>query len=474
MEASAQLKWGIVCSTPDTTQMDEFIKFSTWMVRSLEESAAKLHLGHRFAPEAAFALHAEPGSKESSEACYKQINELHPEVCYVIHILPEKNSVEYLVLKEKSMQGLLVGQGVLIDNAIGYFGCYELVEVMANMNQWIGRRLAQITSRSAEGAYEKHAKPIHQVQAKTASAEQIPQAQSLTPKRHFTVKAPYKPPSMFSSSNRRKDLYQMTVTTASAGGGSGIGTGGVEVAEQQGQGTQQPRVWNGSGGRGRNGIQQQRQPLRQLDPFNTNNFQLPVEVVLHSDRSGNNTQQFFYQQQQRPASATSHSSGLHNFYQREGKEREKECIVGGYPASFNKFQIASLFSDFRPLNVQYIAAGKAIVQFGNKFHAVQVVQRYNGRKFEDEGFCLQIRTAAQEDPMKNVELAKTKLARLLLRTQTEKLIGEEVPAPKQKKKEPLGTRKDNKITPKKILQVQDPRDGHQIAVEPAAAVEANI
>jgi hypothetical protein len=57
--------------------------------------------------------HAEPGSKESSEACYKQINELHPEVCYVIHILPEKNSVEYLVLKEKSMQGLLVGQGIL-------------------------------------------------------------------------------------------------------------------------------------------------------------------------------------------------------------------------------------------------------------------------------------------------------------------------------------------------------------------------
>uniref|UniRef100_A0A915NQR3 Uncharacterized protein n=1 Tax=Meloidogyne floridensis TaxID=298350 RepID=A0A915NQR3_9BILA len=117
------------------------------MVNQLEISASKLQLGHRFDETPTFVLHAIPGSIDQSRECYETISKQHPQVIYVIHILPSKDSLEYQVLKEHTLAGALVGQGVLAENALAYFKCYELDEVMANMNQWIGRRLAQITAR---------------------------------------------------------------------------------------------------------------------------------------------------------------------------------------------------------------------------------------------------------------------------------------------------------------------------------------
>jgi predicted aconitase len=40
--------------------------------------------------------------------------------------------------------------------------------------------------------------------------------------------------------------------------------------------------------------------------------------------------------------------------------------------------------------VQYIATGESIVQFANKYHAAQVIEKYNGRSYPDEGFCLKV------------------------------------------------------------------------------------
>ncbi|CAK5090676.1 unnamed protein product [Meloidogyne enterolobii] len=147
MEASAEMKWGLICSIDDQENVKEYIDFSIWMVNQLEISASKLQLGHRFDETPTFVLHAIPGSIDQSRECYETIAKQHPQVIYVIHILPSKDSLEYQVLKEHTLAGALVGQGVLAENALAYFKCYELVEVMANMNQWIGRRLAQITAR---------------------------------------------------------------------------------------------------------------------------------------------------------------------------------------------------------------------------------------------------------------------------------------------------------------------------------------
>uniref|UniRef100_A0A915N1Q6 RRM domain-containing protein n=1 Tax=Meloidogyne javanica TaxID=6303 RepID=A0A915N1Q6_MELJA len=270
------------------------------MVNQLEISASKLQLGHRFDETPTFVLHAIPGSIYQSRECYETIAKQHPQVIYVIHILPSKDSLEYQVLKEHTLAGALVGQGVLAENALAYFKCYELDEVMANMNQWIGRRLAQITAR------------------------------------------------------RTKDNYRLTVAT---------GANATNLF---------------LGGEGKNNFD------RRSPSFNAdNNFEQCVDVVLHSSS------------------------------------------FQSYPPNFNKYQIASLFSNFRPLNVQYMEGGETLIQFANKFHAVQVIEQYNGRKYEDEGFILQVRAAAKDDPTQKIGAVKTKLASLLLMVTTSKAVGGE-------------------------------------------------
>ncbi|CAK5090040.1 unnamed protein product [Meloidogyne enterolobii] len=67
--------------------------------------------------------------------------------------------------------------------------------------------------------------------------------------------------------------------------------------------------------------------------------------------------------------------------------------------------------------------GETLIQFANKFHAVQVIEQYNGRKYEDEGFILQVRAAAKDDPTQKIGAVKTKLASLLLMVTTSKAVG---------------------------------------------------
>uniref|UniRef100_A0A914L5G2 Uncharacterized protein n=1 Tax=Meloidogyne incognita TaxID=6306 RepID=A0A914L5G2_MELIC len=111
MEASAEMKWGLICSIDDQENVKEYIDFSIWMVNQLEISASKLQLGHRFDETPTFVLHAIPGSIDQSRECYETIAKQHPQVIYVIHILPSKDSLEYQVLKEHTLAGALVGQG---------------------------------------------------------------------------------------------------------------------------------------------------------------------------------------------------------------------------------------------------------------------------------------------------------------------------------------------------------------------------
>uniref|UniRef100_A0A914KG48 RRM domain-containing protein n=2 Tax=Meloidogyne incognita TaxID=6306 RepID=A0A914KG48_MELIC len=337
MEASAEMKWGLICSIDDQENVKKYIDFSIWMVNQLEISASKLQLGHRFDETPTFVLHAIPGSIDQSRECYETIAKQHPQVIYVIHILPSKDSLEYQILKEHTLAGALVGQGVLAENALAYFKCYELDEVMANMNQWIGRRLAQITAR------------------------------------------------------RTKDNYRLTVAT---------GANATNLF---------------SGGEGKNNFD------RRSPSFNAdNNFEQCVDVVLHSSSFQNN---FGGRPQQTNNNIKPFNVRDLNSCNEIG--RENEVLVKGYPPNFNKYQIASLFYNFRPLNVQYMEGGETLIQFANKFHAVQVIEQYNGRKYEDEGFILQVRAAAKDDPTQKIGAVKTKLASLLLMVTTSKAVGGE-------------------------------------------------
>lgn len=340
--------------------------------------------------------HAIPGSIDQSRECYETIAKQHPQVIYVIHILPSKDSLEYQILKEHTLAGALVGQGVLAENALAYFKCYELDEVMANMNQWIGRRLAQITARrTAEQEKDEGISSDIWSNNNGQKAENKNWVFSKNTKFEQTKGEGGGNPSNYSSKNfqkyTRKDNYRLTVAT---------GANATNLF---------------SGGEGKNNFD------RRSPSFNAdNNFEQCVDVVLHSSSFQNN---FGGRPQQTNNNIKPFNVRDLNSCNEIG--RENEVLVKGYPPNFNKYQIASLFYNFRPLNVQYMEGGETLIQFANKFHAVQVIEQYNGRKYEDEGFILQVRAAAKDDPTQKIGAVKTKLASLLLMVTTSKAVGGE-------------------------------------------------
>uniref|UniRef100_A0A914GQU1 RRM domain-containing protein n=1 Tax=Globodera rostochiensis TaxID=31243 RepID=A0A914GQU1_GLORO len=287
----SKMKWGMICSVAGPELVPEFERFGLWMVEELEKAAVQRNFWHFFMPSAEFLLYATPGSVEEVTKCYQTINRSHPDVSYVIHVLPSKGSIEHQLLKDLSHTGVLIGQGVLAENALNYFKCYQMDEVMFRMNQWIARRLNQIMARPNENV-----KP----------------------------------------SRRKKDNFRMVIANSTV-----------------------------------NWAKNRNLAAQDLD--------YSVGVVLHKNDFGD---------------------GL-NFNHRspdgvEDKREEAEVIVRGFPATFNKFQIASLFPDFRPLHVEYRAVGEAVVQFANKYHAAQVVKNYNGLPFEDENFILEVRSTENQ------------------------------------------------------------------------------
>lgn len=90
---------------------------------------------------------------------------------------------------------------------------------------------------------------------------------------------------------------------------------------------------------------------------------------------------------------------------------DRMVIIEGFPAIFNKFQVASLFPEFRPKNVLRAAGNQAIVEFENKFHAAQVIFSHcRGVKFPDEGFTLVARPHPfSQDPNACKEALRKKL-----------------------------------------------------------------
>uniref|UniRef100_A0A183CFU5 RRM domain-containing protein n=1 Tax=Globodera pallida TaxID=36090 RepID=A0A183CFU5_GLOPA len=281
------MKWGMICSVAGSELVPEFERFGLWMVEELEKAAVQRNFWHFFMPSAEFLLYATPGSVEEVTKCYETINRSHPDVSYVIHVLPSKGSIEHQLLKDLSHTGVLIGQGLYLSlrwNGAGF--------LLLRMNQWIARRLNQIMARPNESV-----KP----------------------------------------SRRKKDNFQMVIANSAV-----------------------------------NWAKNRNLTAQDLD--------YSVGVVLHKNGFGDGLNP----NHRSPMSVDQQTKELST--QKDGvedKREEAEVIVRGFPATFNKFQIASLFPDFRPLHVEYRAVGEAVVQFANKYHAAQVVQNYNGHLLID-------------------------------------------------------------------------------------------
>lgn len=92
----------------------------------MERSSSRLRLFRQFDPKACFVYHANPGDLKALRKCYEEISIKNPEVLYVIHILPERNSQvhshtysinslfclqEFVQMKKLTAQYALIGQG---------------------------------------------------------------------------------------------------------------------------------------------------------------------------------------------------------------------------------------------------------------------------------------------------------------------------------------------------------------------------
>lgn len=86
---------------------------------------------------------------------------------------------------------------------------------------------------------------------------------------------------------------------------------------------------------------------------------------------------------------------------------ENQIELKGFPKFFNKFQVASLFSDFRPLSVQILADSTALVEFENKFQTVQVVLNYDQRIIEN--FVLLAKAKSEPLQLMAKKIAKRRL-----------------------------------------------------------------
>lgn len=86
----------------------------------------------------------------------------------------------------------------------------------------------------------------------------------------------------------------------------------------------------------------------------------------------------------------------------ENSENASRClIVSGFPSSFNKLQIAAIFSiPFTPLSIAFQTDGTAVAEFVNKFHAAQALLAHHRNdasvEYAQYGFTLSLKSA---DPM---------------------------------------------------------------------------
>uniref|UniRef100_A0A914XA87 Uncharacterized protein n=1 Tax=Plectus sambesii TaxID=2011161 RepID=A0A914XA87_9BILA len=149
------MPWAMVCSIPTTdltNRLERLRTFGCWLTKQMTAQAEAMGLMHVFKAEPSVVLPVVPGSLQGNEVAYSNLQLQHPDVIFVLHILPSKNSSEYNWMKSLSQRYGFVRQGVLLENADNYFSEVEtdLTSVLANIAQWVERRLAELSFSKME------------------------------------------------------------------------------------------------------------------------------------------------------------------------------------------------------------------------------------------------------------------------------------------------------------------------------------
>lgn len=112
-------------------------------MEKLTKHAQKFNLSFEFKNHSNFLIHSKPGDAESIYAIYERVHREYPDVFYVLHILPKKDSLEFKLFKDISINYAIISQGVLMERALTRFMGFDLDVICKNMNQYISRRLSQ-------------------------------------------------------------------------------------------------------------------------------------------------------------------------------------------------------------------------------------------------------------------------------------------------------------------------------------------
>jgi hypothetical protein len=78
------------------------------------------------------------------DTVYEELCHSYPSVSFILHILPRKGSPEFEKMKTLTCRLAIIGQGVLLENALSKFAGADEAAVFQNVNQYIARRFSQI------------------------------------------------------------------------------------------------------------------------------------------------------------------------------------------------------------------------------------------------------------------------------------------------------------------------------------------
>ncbi|KAI6241202.1 hypothetical protein M3Y99_00343800 [Aphelenchoides fujianensis] len=144
----AEICWGMVCpATADEETTSKLREFGQWFTTKVHEYGLKQNQLYNFAEEPVFVAHLKGVEEEAADGLpgvYEELSAKNPHVSFVLHILPHKHSREFDKLKEVTSRLSLIGQGVLLENALAKFAAADEAAVFRNINQYIARRFAQI------------------------------------------------------------------------------------------------------------------------------------------------------------------------------------------------------------------------------------------------------------------------------------------------------------------------------------------
>jgi hypothetical protein len=128
-----------------------FREFGQWFTANVHKYGLQNNQLYSFSVRPAYVERlvgcsdASDGSTQM-DSVYGDLCKDHPGVSFVIHILPRKNSPEFEKLKQLTCRLSLIGQAILLDNALSKFGGADEAAVFNNINQYIARRFAQLVN----------------------------------------------------------------------------------------------------------------------------------------------------------------------------------------------------------------------------------------------------------------------------------------------------------------------------------------